>query len=400
MMNYTQIKLFILLTILAFSSSFLRPINHNSISLAFSVYTLLLFPNSLSAFKKVLFYSFILTIISLFPVVYFSFSSFSLVHVFVTSFGIFSCLELSKSNFSDYACRRQLHSTIESILIFVGVVFLGALVFGFQIESWRLFNIDTNGWGFYILTLSICLFLLQPRFSPAFFTSIIFLGYRSNTYFIMLALFLCFASFSFILKRLVSLKFSQKFLLMLSIFIFILIITFGYLIEFNRIINGVNLIFYSTGSFELLMQTDPRRFALTLQGIDLIEQLIDFFPFNITGFGYSTFNYLQAVSTFSNDFYSSLINVTQFDMTARPHNLYISMPATLGFPISFLLLFIACKQIFFSNQKIPSSALAAVMVGFAFNEFISVPSIYLIFGLSNSSYQRYLLPQHKKSNEF
>ena len=100
------------------------------------------------------------------------------------------------------------------------------------------------------------------------------------------------------------------------------------------------------------MQTDPRRYALTVQGIDLVQQFFFMFPFNITGFGYSTFNYLEALTLFSSNFSSSLIDVNNYALDARPHNIYLSLPVTVGFPISFLLLFIALKNILFSRFKI------------------------------------------------
>lgn len=387
MIKFKQLKIYFVLLVLSLSAPYVKLINHNSISLALSIYILFLFPNTLATLKTVIFRASLLTTLSLFPALYFSFSPTSVIYVFATSFGIFSCLSLANPNFFNPLSRHQLYLAIEAILIFLGIAYFAALIFGFPIEQWRLLNIDTNGMGFYIFTLTICLYLIDSRFSPAFLTSVLFLAYRSNTYFIMIAVFIVFISSSIIIKRIVSLRFSRRFLLSLTFFIVLLSVLTVFLLEFERIINGFNLIFLSTGSIELVMQTDPRRYALTLQGIDLLNQLFNFFPFNLTGFGYSTFNYLQAVSRFSADFYLSSINVTQFAMDARPHNIYISLPATIGFPAAFILLFISFKYIFYFNYKIASASLAAVMFGLAFNEFISVPSIYLIFGLSYTSYQ-------------
>ena len=387
-MIFTQrLKYFLALLTLGVLANYTNLINHNSISLISSIYILSLSKNTFSSLSRVFFRASLLAIFSLFPIIYFSFAPVSILHVFATSIGIFSCIELLTVDFTDYSRRIKLYNFVQAILIFLGACYLGAIVLNIPLESWRLLNIDTNGMGFYIFTLTICSYLLKPKLNLSFMTSIIYLGYRSNTYFIMIAVFIAFIVISTLLKKLSSLKLSKRLAVLSLVFSLLLIAVTNYFLEWERLFNALNLILFSTGSIELLMETDPRRYALTLQGIDLVQQLSLMFPFNITGFGFSTFNYLEALSLFSSNFYTSSIDVSNYAMDARPHNIYISLPATIGFPMSFILLITALKTILFSRHIILSASLAAVMLGLAFNEFIAIPSIYLIHGLTYSKVQ-------------
>lgn len=385
-MIYTQqIKYLLVFSVLAILASYTNIINHNSISLALSIYIIFLSKKSYPILKRVLFRASLLTTLSLLPAIYFLLPIISLLHVFATSIGIFSCIELANVDLTNDSYRLKLYQLVQCILQFLGICFFGALVLNMPIEQWRLLNIDTNCMGFYIFTLTIFAYLIRPKFTPAFLTSVLFLGYKSNTYFIMIAVFIATLFISTALSRIKSLKIPTKTIALISIIIAPLTVLIVHLLEFDRLTNAINLIFFSTGSIDYLMQTDPRRYALTLQGIDLLKQISVMFPFNLTGTGYSTFNYLETLSLFSSDFYSSSINVSQFSMDARPHNIYLSLPVTVGFPIATAMLILALKTILVRRNTILSATLAAVLLGLAFNEFISVPSIYLIFAATYSN---------------
>ena len=118
-MNAQQIKYTFILFILALTSNYTNLINHNSVSLGFSLYILFLFPRTYLALKKIFFRSVLLVILCLFPAIYFSLPAVSLAHVLVTSIGIFSCIELASVDYNYNFSRLKLYWLIQTILKFL-----------------------------------------------------------------------------------------------------------------------------------------------------------------------------------------------------------------------------------------------------------------------------------------